>query len=149
MYVAIVPSVSAIRTVSILSMAPLSMLTRDGGRWTKPPSSRLPIKPYFQAVVRSDGGPTFPGRAVAGLSGAAVRARALDATRRLVALREAGGWSFSVLAMGGVTDADSFAALFDAGADAVQSASGAFADPFLARDCIAALGDTLPRSVPR
>ncbi len=100
-------------------------------------------------VVRSDGAPTFPGRAVAGLSGAAVRGHALDLTRRLVALRGAGGWSFSVLAMGGVTDVASFAALFDAGADAVQSASGAFADPFLARDCIAALGDTLPRSVPR
>lgn len=100
-------------------------------------------------VRRSDGEPTFPGRAVAGLSGAAVREPALDLTRRLVALREAGGHSFAVLAMGGVTDAASFAALFDAGADAVQSASGAFADPFLARDCIAALGSTLPRSVPR
>ncbi len=100
-------------------------------------------------VVRSDGEPTFPGRAVAGLSGAAVRGHALDLTRRLVALREAGGRHFDVLAMGGVTDVASFAALYDAGADAVQSASGAFADPFLARDCIAALGDTLPRSVPR
>jgi dihydroorotate dehydrogenase len=100
-------------------------------------------------VVRSDGEPTFPGRAVAGLSGAAVRGRALDATRRLVALREAGRHSFAVLAMGGVTDPASFEALWAAGADAVQSASGAFADPFLARDCIAALGDTLPRSVPR
>jgi dihydroorotate dehydrogenase len=100
-------------------------------------------------VVRSDGGPTFPGRALAGLSGAAVREPALDLTRRLVGLREAGGWSFDVLAMGGVTDVASFAALYEAGADAVQSAAGAFADPFLARDCIAALGDTLPRSVPR
>ncbi|MBM7804647.1 dihydroorotate dehydrogenase [Geodermatophilus bullaregiensis] len=100
-------------------------------------------------VVRSDGEPTFPGRAVAGLSGAAVRGPALDLTRRLVALREAGGHSFAVLAMGGVTDVASFAALYEAGADAVQSASGAFADPFLARDCIAALGDTLPRAVAR
>ncbi|WP_169064242.1 dihydroorotate oxidase [Geodermatophilus dictyosporus] len=100
-------------------------------------------------VVRSDGEPTFPGRAVAGLSGAAVRGHALDLTRRLVALREAGGHRFDVLAMGGVTDVASFEALWAAGADAVQSASGAFADPFLARDCVAALGDTLPRSVPR
>ena len=28
------------------------MLTRDGGRWTKPPSSREPTKPYFHAVLR-------------------------------------------------------------------------------------------------
>ncbi|GAB3302935.1 diguanylate cyclase [Geodermatophilus aquaeductus] len=100
-------------------------------------------------VVRSDGEPTFPGRALAGLSGAAARSAALDLTRRLVALREAGGHRFDVLAMGGVTDVASFAALYEAGADAVQSASGAFADPFLARDCVAALGDTLPRSVAR
>jgi dihydroorotate dehydrogenase len=100
-------------------------------------------------VVRSDGEPTFPGRALAGLSGAAARSAALDLTRRLVALREDGGYRFDVLAMGGVTDVASFAALYEAGADAVQSASGAFADPFLARDCIAALGDTLPRSVAR
>ncbi|WP_245900214.1 dihydroorotate oxidase [Geodermatophilus normandii] len=107
------------------------------------------INTVASRVVRSDGQPTFPGRAVAGLSGAAVRDAALDATRRLVALRDAGGHRFDVLAMGGVTDVASFAALYDAGADAVQAASGAFADPFLARDCIAALGDALPRSVPR
>ncbi|MGY1689720.1 dihydroorotate oxidase [Geodermatophilus sp. SYSU D01105] len=96
-------------------------------------------------VRRSDGAATFPGRELAGLSGVAVRDSALDFTRRLVALREAGGRHFDVLAMGGVTDAASFEALFTAGADAVQSASGAFADPYLARDCIAALGETLPR----
>ncbi|MGY1695961.1 dihydroorotate oxidase [Geodermatophilus sp. SYSU D00814] len=107
------------------------------------------INTVARRVVRSDGEPTFPGRAVAGLSGAAVRGQALDLTRRLVALREAGGHRFDVLAMGGVTDPASFRALYDAGADAVQSASGAFADPFLARDCIAAHGDTLPRAVPR
>ena len=98
-------------------------------------------------VVRSDGAPTFPGRELAGLSGVAVRDSALDLTRRLVALREAGGRHFDVLAMGGVTDPASFAALFALGADAVQSASGAFANPYLARDCIAALGETLPRAL--
>ncbi|MGY1642946.1 dihydroorotate oxidase [Geodermatophilus sp. SYSU D00703] len=98
-------------------------------------------------VRRGDGAPTFPGRELAGLSGVAVRESALDFTRRLVTLREAGGASFDVLAMGGVTDPASCAALFAAGADAVQSASGAFADPYLARDCIAALGNTLPRAV--
>ncbi|WP_104525300.1 beta/alpha barrel domain-containing protein [Blastococcus atacamensis] len=98
-------------------------------------------------VRRSDGTPTFPGRELAGLSGIAVREPALDFTRRLVALREGGGFHFDVLAMGGVTDPASFEALFAAGADAVQSAAGAFASPFLARDCIAALAETLPRAV--
>ncbi|MGR6963772.1 dihydroorotate oxidase [Geodermatophilus sp. URMC 61] len=100
-------------------------------------------------VRRSDGEPTFPGRELAGLSGAAVRDSALDFTGRLVALREAGSRHFDVLAMGGVTDPASFAALFALGADAVQSASGAFANPFLARDCVDELGDTLPRAVAR
>ncbi|TFV66812.1 UNVERIFIED_ORG: dihydroorotate oxidase [Bacillus sp. AZ43] len=98
-------------------------------------------------VRRSDGAPTFPGRELAGLSGIAVRDPARDFTRRLVALREANGATFDVLAMGGVTDPASFEALFALGADAVQSASGAFADPFLARDCIAQLGASLPRAV--
>ncbi|RBY79099.1 dihydroorotate oxidase [Blastococcus sp. TF02-09] len=98
-------------------------------------------------VRRTDGTPTFPGRELAGLSGIAVREPALDFTRRLVALRAAGGVPFDVLAMGGVTDPESFAALFAAGADAVQSAAGAFADPFLAAACVARLGTTLPRSV--
>lgn len=98
-------------------------------------------------VRRSDGAPTFPGRELAGLSGIAVRDSALDFTRRLVALRESGGRHFDVLAMGGVTDPGSFRALFALGADAVQSASGAFADPFLARRCITELGEMLPRTL--
>lgn len=100
-------------------------------------------------VLRSDGAPTFSGRELAGLSGVAVRDSALDFTRRLVALRETGGRRFDVLAMGGVTDPASFEALFTLGADAVQSASGAFADPYLARDCIRALGERLPRALER
>ncbi|MCA0143441.1 dihydroorotate oxidase [Blastococcus sp. LR1] len=98
-------------------------------------------------VRRSDGTPTFPGRELAGLSGIAVRDPALDFTRRLVALRQSGGVRFDVLAMGGVTDPASFEALFAAGADAVQSAAGAFADPLLARKCITELGETLPRDL--
>jgi dihydroorotate dehydrogenase len=98
-------------------------------------------------VRRSDGSPTFPGRELAGLSGVAVREPALDFTRRLVALREAGGVHFDVLAMGGVTDPASFEALFAAGADAVQSAAGAFADPLLAQKCVTELGETLPRDL--
>ncbi|WP_299957827.1 dihydroorotate oxidase [uncultured Modestobacter sp.] len=99
-------------------------------------------------VRRSDGQSTFPGRDLAGLSGIAVRDSALDFTRRLVALRDAGSARFDVLAMGGVTDAASFSALYDLGADAVQTASGAFSDPFLAGACAAGLGGTLPRAVP-
>ena len=54
--VAIVAGTSAIRTGSMWSISPEPMLTRVGGRWTKPPSSRLPMKAYFQASVRRLGG---------------------------------------------------------------------------------------------
>jgi dihydroorotate dehydrogenase len=98
-------------------------------------------------VRRSDGAPTFPGRETAGLSGIAARDSAVDFTRRLVALRESTSTRFDILAIGGVTDPASFEALFAVGADAVQSATGAFADPFLAKACIDAFGTTLPRTV--
>ena len=51
-----VAGTSAMRTSLIWSMAPLSMLTREGGMCTKPPSSRVPTNPYFHAVRRSEGG---------------------------------------------------------------------------------------------
>ncbi len=54
--VAIVAGTSAMRTGSIRSISPEPMLTRAGGRWTKPFSSRLPTKAYFQASVRAEGG---------------------------------------------------------------------------------------------
>ena len=88
------------------------------------------------AVQRADGRPTFPGRPLAGVSGRAVRDLALDVTARLLELRAAGGHRFDVLAMGGVTDPASAAALLELGAAGVQSATGAFADPFLARACV-------------
>jgi dihydroorotate dehydrogenase len=88
------------------------------------------------AVQRADGSPTFPGRPLAGVSGRAVRDLALDFTARLLELREAGGHRFDVLAMGGVTDPASAAALLELGAAGVQSATGAWADPFLARACV-------------
>ncbi|WP_052091031.1 beta/alpha barrel domain-containing protein [Modestobacter caceresii] len=90
-------------------------------------------------VQRPDGRPTFPGRPLAGVSGRAVRDLALDFTARLLDLRAAGGFDFDVLAMGGVTDPASCAALLGLGAAGVQTATGAFADPFLARACVTEL----------
>ena len=67
MNVATVAGTSAMRTSSMWSISPEPMLTRDGGRWTKPFSSRLPTRPYFQSFVRSDGGPA--GRSGSGRRG--------------------------------------------------------------------------------
>jgi dihydroorotate dehydrogenase len=95
-------------------------------------------------VLRADGEPTFPSRPLAGVSGIAIRAYALDFVRRLVRLRAENDDTFSILAMGGVTDPRSFADLYLLGADAIQAATGAFANPALAAECVVALGDTLP-----
>jgi hypothetical protein len=81
---------------------------------------------------------------LAGVSGIAIRAYALDFVRRLVRLRAENDDTFSILAMGGVTDPRSFADLYLLGADAIQAATGAFANPALAAECVVALGDTLP-----
>ncbi len=96
------------------------------------------------AVRRSNGQPTFPGRELAGVSGIAIRDYALDFTDRLARLRAKTGGHFEILAMGGVTDPGSFQALFELGANVVQTASGAFANPFLAAECVESIGRQLP-----
>jgi hypothetical protein len=95
-------------------------------------------------VLRPAGGPTFPGRQLAGVSGVAVRDYALDFVGRLARLRVETGHYFEILGMGGVTDIESFGELFAMGANVVQSASGSFANPFLAVECVEALGSDLP-----
>lgn len=87
---------------------------------------------------------TFGQRKRAGVSGIAIRDHALEFVRNVSRIRFELGKPFDILGMGGVTDPASFAALYHAGADAVQSASGVFGNPFLADDCVRELGDTLP-----
>jgi dihydroorotate dehydrogenase len=95
-------------------------------------------------VQRVNGEPTFPGRTRAGVSGIAVRNHAIDFVARLARLRLECGEYFEILGMGGVTDPASFSALYELGASAVQTASGAFANPFLADECVTELGSVLP-----
>jgi dihydroorotate dehydrogenase len=87
---------------------------------------------------------TFPGRPRAGVSGIAVREYAQDFVMRLARLRAETGKYYEILGMGGVTDPGSFEMLFQMGASAVQTASGAFTNPFLASECVQQLGATLP-----
>jgi hypothetical protein len=95
-------------------------------------------------VTRVDDTPTFPGRSRAGVSGIAVRDHARDFVARLARLRIESGKYFEIVGMGGVTDPESFQDLYELGASAVQTASGAFANPFLAAECIDELGESLP-----
>jgi hypothetical protein len=96
------------------------------------------------SVERPSGGPTFPNRELAGVSGIAIRRYAQDFVARLARARAESGHYFEILGMGGVTDPQSFEDLYALGASAVQTASGAFANPFLAAECVEALGDSLP-----
>ncbi len=99
-------------------------------------------------VTDGRGQATFPGRLLAGISGIAIRNYALDFVTNLARLRLETGLRYEIIGMGGVTDVDSFTALYDAGAVAVQSANGVFANPFLAWECVASIGWTLPLSPP-
>lgn len=102
------------------------------------------------SVQQTDGRPTFPerGSSLAGVSGTAIREYGLDFVRNLSRLRLEAGLNFEILGMGGVTDTTSFQSLYEAGASVVQTASGAFANPFLAWECVTQLGSELPIKPP-
>ncbi|MBW3546814.1 MAG: dihydroorotate oxidase [Actinobacteria bacterium] len=92
--------------------------------------------------------PVFPGRREAGVSGIAIRNDAKQFVSDVTQVRAELRLSFDIIGMGGVTSPRSFEELYAMGADAVQSASGSFANPFLALDCVRELGDTLPSAPP-
>jgi hypothetical protein len=97
-------------------------------------------------VSGRDGQPVFPGRSLAGISGISIRNHSKEFIANLTRLRVETGFRFEIIGMGGITDVSSFRMLYDTGASAVQSASGVFANPFLAWDCVDQLGSTLPPS---
>jgi dihydroorotate dehydrogenase len=69
---------------------------------------------------------------VAGVCGAALRGVGLDVVGRLARLRSEQGYDFAIIGIGGfLTPADYFAYI-DAGADAVQGATGPMWDHMLA-----------------
>ena len=66
----------------------------------------------------------------AGICGAAIRAKALQAVSKLALLRSRGK-EFPVIGLGGVLGPNDALALVEAGADAIETASGALLDPTL------------------
>lgn len=92
------------------------------------------INAVQRAVESSDGLPLFAERRRAGVSGSAIHNLTVNWVNELAALRTEHDLHFAILASGGVTDHKTFLNLYQAGADVVQSVTGAFANPFLARD---------------
>jgi dihydroorotate dehydrogenase len=85
-------------------------------------------------VTTEAGGQALPGagRQVAGVCGVALRGVGLDVVGRLARLRAEQGYDFAIIGIGGfLTPADYFA-YRDAGADAVQGATGPMWDHMLA-----------------
>ncbi len=85
-------------------------------------------------VVNERGEQALPGpnRLKSGVCGAAIKWAGLDMTRRLQALRAKLGLDYAIVGVGGVMSAGDYHEYRDAGADLVQSATGAMWNPGLA-----------------
>ena len=88
------------------------------------------------AVVDSKGNQALPGegRLRSGVCGASIKWAGLEMTERLYKLRSALNLGFAIIGVGGVTQPEDYKTYRDAGADAVQSATGAMWQPNLAQE---------------
>lgn len=93
------------------------------------------------AVYNPDGTQALEGenRLRSGICGEPIRWAGLEMTRRLHSYRQEFGYDYTIVGVGGVTNADHYRAYRDAGADAVMSATGAMWNPFLAQEIEAQL----------
>ncbi len=92
----------------------------------------------LQAEVRNAAGeqalPGSPARLRSGVCGAGIRWAGLDFVRRMRAIMDRRGYTFSLEGVGGVTTSEDYQAYREAGADVVMSATGAMWNPLLAQD---------------
>jgi dihydroorotate dehydrogenase len=125
-------------TVSIvakLSTLPPTVLHDVVGRLAPHVQAIAGINAVQRRVFDDVGGPAFgPERERAGLSGAAIREQGLDFVRAVFRRRAELGAHFDILGMGGILMVADVVAFRAAGADIVQSATGACLDPQLAND---------------
>lgn len=75
-----------------------------------------------------------PGRLNAGVCGAGIKWAGLDMVGRLNKIRENMGSDFAIIGVGGVMTQKDYFEYRDAGADLVQSATGAMWNPYLAKE---------------
>ncbi|HEX5448326.1 MAG TPA: hypothetical protein VFW90_03965 [Candidatus Saccharimonadales bacterium] len=85
-------------------------------------------------IVNKQGQQAFPGkgREKAGVSGSAIKWAGIDMTKRLNEIRKRLGLDFAIIGIGGVMTVQDYQDYISAGADAVQSATGAMWNPNLA-----------------
>lgn len=87
-------------------------------------------------VIDKDGNQALPGpgRLVAGICGASIKWAGLDMVKRLKEIREKLNQDFGIIGVGGVMSVDDYFEYKKAGADVVQSATGAMWNPSLAKE---------------
>lgn len=92
----------------------------------------------LQGEVRDAAGnqalPGSPARLRSGVCGAGIEWAGLDFVRRMHAIKEKRGFTFSLEGVGGVRSPEDFKKYRDAGADVVMSATGAMWNPYLAKE---------------
>lgn len=89
----------------------------------------------LQAAIVDENGDQLlkgEGRLKSGICGAGVKWAGLEMTKRLDEIRKANGYDYQIIGIGGVMNPADYKQYMDAGADAVQSATGAMWNPNLA-----------------
>ena len=74
------------------------------------------------------------GRLRSGVCGHAIKWAGIDMVKKLKKIREELGYSYTIIGVGGVVNADDFFEYRNAGADIVMSATGAMWNPYLGRE---------------
>ena len=87
-------------------------------------------------VVDKEGKQALPGegRLKAGICGAGIKWAGLEMVKRLKEIRKKMGSDFAIIGVGGVMTPEDFMEYKNAGADVVQSATGAMWNPYLAKE---------------
>lgn len=93
------------------------------------------------AVRKKDGSQALPGegRLVSGLCGSGIKWAGLEMVKRLSKIRKAKNYKFEIIGVGGVMTPEDYKEYRAAGADCVQSATGAMWNPDLAKEIKASL----------
>lgn len=86
------------------------------------------------AVVNEKGEQALPGknRLRSGICGASIKWAGLEMTRKLASIRKKNKYNYEIVGIGGVMTPDDYFEYRKAGADCVQSATGAMWNPYLA-----------------
>lgn len=87
-------------------------------------------------IVDESGNQALPGegRMKSGVCGHSIKWAGIEMVKRLKSLREELGYKYTIVGVGGVTEAEDFFDYRNAGADIVMSATGAMWNPYLAKE---------------